>query len=122
MIYKVEPYVMAADVYSSYPHTGRGGWTWYTGSASWMYEVGLTQLLGITREGDVLKVNPVVPKHWSAFTVIYHYKETKYTLQVSATHVRTGQMQITCDGKSQELMEIPLINDLLPHHVEIALT
>lgn len=120
-IYKVEPYVMAADVYSTYPHAGRGGWTWYTGSASWMYEVGLTHLLGITREGATLNINPTVPKHWSDFTVTYRYMETLYTLKVVATHMRTGIIKITCDGQILNYNEIQLVNDLATHHIKIEL-
>ena len=60
--YKVEPYVVAADVYGAAPHTGRGGWTWYTGSAAWMYRLGLEAILGVSRIGNVLRVNPCIPR------------------------------------------------------------
>ena len=68
--YRAEPYVVAADVYSQEPHTGRGGWTWYTGSAAWMYRVALEGLLGVTlRDGHTLRVNPCIPPSWDGFEV-----------------------------------------------------
>ncbi len=121
-IYKVEPYVMAADVYSAYPHEGRGGWTWYTGSASWMYEVGLTNLLGITRKGDQLMINPCIPKYWTEFSLSYGFKETVYIINVSSpNNISKGNTKITLDGHRLESMAIPLINDATEHHIDIEL-
>src|SRR5205807_1777968 len=74
--YKVEPYVVAADVYAVAPHTGRGGWTWYTGSAGWMYRLLLETLLGLQLEGDRLRLNPRMPKTWTKFAIHYRYRET----------------------------------------------
>ena len=75
--YKVEPYVMAADVYAAAPHTGRGGWTWYTGSAGWMYRLALESLLGLRLEGDKLRLAPCLPASWPGFKLRYRYRDTR---------------------------------------------
>src|SRR5471030_3395623 len=74
--YKVEPYVMAADVYGAAPHAGRGGWTWYTGSAGWMYRFSVESLLGLQRNGNQLRVEPLIPPHWPGFTLSYRFGRT----------------------------------------------
>src|SRR5208337_3940507 len=79
--YKVEPYVIAADVYAVEPHTGRGGWTWYTGSAGWMYRLLLETLLGVNLEGDQLRLTPRLPGTWSAFSLLYRYRQTQYYIR-----------------------------------------
>src|SRR4029077_789257 len=76
--YMVEPYVVAADVYALAPHTGRGGWTWYTGSAGWMYRLIVESLLGLNREGDRLHFAPCLPATWNEFAMHYRYLETTY--------------------------------------------
>src|SRR5258706_2246449 len=80
--YKVEPYVVAADVYSLTPHTGRGGWTWYTGSAGWMYQLITRYLLGIHIEGERMHFAPCVPTHWDSFSIRYRYKHTMYGITI----------------------------------------
>lgn len=80
--YKVEPYVISADVYSVTPHTGRGGWSWYTGSAGWMYRAGIEGILGIRREGDALVINPCIPKDWPGFDVRIKVDKTDYELRI----------------------------------------
>ena len=80
--YKVEPYVMAADVYAAPPHTGRGGWTWYTGSAGWMYRLAIESLLGLTLEGDKLRLAPCLPANWPGFKLRYRYRDTLYRIVV----------------------------------------
>ena len=77
--YRVEPYVIAADVYSVAPHVGRGGWTWYTGSAGWMYRAGLKAILGFTREGDLLRIRPCIPNGWDEFEVALQFGQTRYS-------------------------------------------
>ncbi len=81
--YRVEPYVMAADVYSVAPHIGRGGWTWYTGSASWMHRAGLEAILGVTREGGKLRVKPCIPAEWPGFDVSVKIGESRYDISIS---------------------------------------
>ena len=81
--YRVEPYVMAADVYSVAPHVGRGGWTWYTGSAGWMHRAGLEAILGVTREDAKLRVKPCIPADWPGFEVSIQIGQTRYDIKVS---------------------------------------
>jgi cyclic beta-1,2-glucan synthetase len=81
--YKVEPYVIAADVYSVAPHVGRGGWTWYTGSAGWLYRAGLEGILGLQRRGDQLILRPCIPTTWPGFDVTYRFRTTTYRIAVS---------------------------------------
>jgi cyclic beta-1,2-glucan synthetase len=80
--YKVEPYVACADVYSVAPHIGRGGWTWYTGSAGWMYRAGLESILGFSVEGNNLRLNPCVPKAWRHFEIVFTYRSSRYEISV----------------------------------------
>jgi cyclic beta-1,2-glucan synthetase len=112
--YKVEPYVLAADVYSREPHAGRGGWTWYTGSAGWLYRLITESFLGLQQEGDKLKFIPCVPKEWQSFKVSYRYKNTMYHIQF----VRSGsseEMIVTVDGIIMEDKIISLKDDGLDH-------
>ena len=81
--YRVEPYVIAADVYSMPPHVGRGGWTWYTGSAGWMYRAGLEAILGVTREGSMLRIKPCVPDDWDGFEVATQFGSTRYEIKLT---------------------------------------
>jgi Glycosyl hydrolase 36 superfamily, catalytic domain len=80
--YRVEPYVIAADVYSMPPHVGRGGWTWYTGSAGWMYRAGLEAILGVTREGDMLRIKPCIPDDWGGYEITTQFGSTKYEIKL----------------------------------------
>src|SRR5687767_15216801 len=81
-VYKVEPYVVAADVYAVAPHVGRGGWTWYTGSAGWMYRLIVESLLGLHREGDRLRLAPCLPAAWPGVALRYRYGDTVYRIDV----------------------------------------
>ena len=81
--YRVEPYVIAADVYSMPPHVGRGGWTWYTGSAGWMYRAGLEAILGVTREGSLLRIKPCVPDDWDGFEIATQFGSTRYEIKLA---------------------------------------
>jgi cyclic beta-1,2-glucan synthetase len=81
--YRVEPYVIAADVYSMPPHVGRGGWTWYTGSAGWMYRAGLEAILGVTREGSLLRIKPCIPVTWTKFEVSTQFGATRYEIKLA---------------------------------------
>jgi cyclic beta-1,2-glucan synthetase len=80
--YKVEPYVVAADIYSVAPHAGRGGWTWYTGSAAWLYRAGLESILGFDVRGSKLSLNPVIPAHWPGFEITFRYRSARYDIKV----------------------------------------
>jgi len=118
-VYKVEPYVVAADVYALAPHTGRGGWTWYTGSAGWMYRLIMESLLGLTLEVDKLRVTPCLPADWKEFKIHYRYRETVYHITVLQICTGGGEAIVTVDGAEQPDREIPLVDDHLDHAVEV---
>jgi cyclic beta-1,2-glucan synthetase len=117
--YKVEPYVVAADVYAVAPHTGRGGWTWYTGSAAWMYRLIVESLLGLTLEVDKLRFAPCLPAGWEGFTMHYRYRETVYHIAVRKTPAGSGEMRVSLDGVEQPAKTIPLIDDRKEHRAEV---
>jgi len=122
-VYKVEPYVVAADVYALAPHTGRGGWTWYTGSAGWMYRLVVEALLGLKLEGDTLRVAPCMPPDWSRFALRYRYRETSYQITVWRTEIDGDEMMnaisVTIDGIAQERDVIVLADDRQEHEVDV---
>jgi cellobiose phosphorylase len=120
--YKVEPYVVAADVYALSPHIGRGGWTWYTGSAGWMYTLILESLLGLRREGEKLRFAPCLPGDWETFKVHYRYRETVYHVSVLQVHPGNGEMSVTVDGVEQFDKAIPLVDDRREHTVEVRIS
>lgn len=117
--YKVEPYVVAADVYAVPPHTGRGGWTWYTGSAAWMYRLMLESLLGLSLEVDKLRFTPCLPPDWVEFKIHYRYRETVYHITVSQTPTPDGAMHVIVDGDAQSDNTIPLVDDHREHWAEV---
>jgi cellobiose phosphorylase len=117
--YKVEPYVVAADVYALSPHTGRGGWTWYTGSAGWMYRLIVESLLGLQREGETLHVAPCLPADWKGFTLHYRYRETLYHITVVQDSWRNGETGVSVDGVKQPGNAILLVDDRQEHSVEV---
>ena len=117
--YKVEPYVVAADVYAVAPHVGRGGWTWYTGSAAWMYRLVVESLLGLRLQGDRLRIAPCLPAEWKTFTLHYRFRETVYHIVVHETPRGTGEERLHLDGGDQADMAIPLVDDHLEHWVEV---
>ena len=97
--YKVEPYVAAADVYSEPPHAGRGGWTWYTGSAGWMYQAGIGSILGLRREGAFLLLAPCIPKHWPHFEIAFRHGTARYEITVeNPGGVNRGIVHAELDG------------------------
>ena len=101
--YKVEPYVVAADVYSVAPHTGRGGWTWYTGSAGWMYRAGIEGILGIRREGDFLVVDPCIPPGWPGFEATVRVASTLYEIRVHSSRDKPDRTSgVILDGSHTE--------------------
>ena len=114
-VYKVEPYVMAADIYAVSPHTGRGGWTWYTGSAGWMYRLIVESLLGLRLEVDKLHITPCLPAHWPGFKLHYRFRETVYHIIV----VQDGAAGLSVDGVELEGRVIRLLNDHREHYVEV---
>jgi len=121
--YKVEPYVMAADVYSVPPHVGRGGWTWYTGSAGWMYRAAVEWILGVRVRGDGLHVDPCIPRAWPTFAVRLRRAGTTYQIEVQNPEgVERGVVRIELDGvELARGAPIPLARDGVPHVVRVVL-
>jgi cellobiose phosphorylase len=109
-LYKVEPYAVAADVYAVAPHTGRGGWTWYTGSAGWMYRLFIESLLGLRREGDTLSIAPCLPGDWPGFRLRYRYGNTIYDIRVQNDGADAG---------AQGEHSIALVDDGQEHRLEL---
>ncbi len=119
-VYKVEPYVVAADVYAIAPHTGRGGWTWYTGSAGWMYRLLIETLLGVNLEGDRLRLTPRMPKSWNSYKIHYRYRQTVYHITISRLDADAGDAdQLLLDGKKLAEKTVPLVDDRHEHSVEL---
>ncbi len=120
--YRVDPYVVAADVYSVAPHVGRGGWTWYTGSASWMYRLGIEAILGFKREGNRLEIDPCIPDDWLGYDATYRDGETVYNIHVHNPHgVNRGVVRITLDGSTVTEGYVSLLNDGGGHEVQVEL-
>jgi len=117
--YKVEPYAVAADVYALSPHTGRGGWTWYTGSSGWMYRLIVESLLGIRLTVDRLSFVPLLPEDWEGFKVHYRYRETVYHIAVLRRKVGDAATGVIIDGVLQQDTTIALVNDHQEHSVEV---
>ena len=117
--YKTEPYVLAADVYAVWPHTGRGGWSWYTGAAGWLYRAGLESILGIRKEGDQLCIEPCIPARWAGFGVEYRYLSATYHIVVhNPDHAQSGVLRVTVDGK-EVLGAVTLQDDAAGHRVDV---
>jgi cellobiose phosphorylase len=117
-VYKSEPYVVASDVYSLAPHAGRGGWTWYTGSAGWMYRLIVESLLGLTVDSNLLRITPCIPRDWKSFKIHYRYHDTTYDITVLQT--RAGERHgLTADGVAAAGPAITMVNDHRAHTVEM---
>ncbi len=119
--YKVEPYVVAADVYTAAGHLGRGGWTWYTGSASWMYRIGLETILGFTRQGDTLTIEPCVPKAWREFSIEYRHGTSLYAIRVVRNGTGEEAVRVVVDGAERADRAIGLVDDGQRHEVIVEL-
>ncbi|MGD0816743.1 MAG: glycosyl hydrolase family 65 protein, partial [Verrucomicrobiota bacterium] len=117
--YKVEPYVIAADVYAVAPHIGRGGWTWYTGSAGWMYRLLIETLLGVNLAGDQLRLTPRLPKSWTTCKIHYRYRQTVYHITITRLVAGSADAdQLFLDGKEIAGQKVPLVDDRREHAVE----
>jgi cyclic beta-1,2-glucan synthetase len=121
-VYKAEPYVVAGDVYDCAPNAGRAGWTWYTGSAGWLYRAGLESLLGLRRQGDAFKVDPCIPGAWPEFSISWTLGSARYDIHVSNPHRRCrGVASAQMDGVNVDANAIPLRDDHQVHDVRIVL-
>jgi cyclic beta-1,2-glucan synthetase len=122
--YKVEPYVVAADVYAEPPHVGRGGWTWYTGAAGWMYRAGIEWLLGFRVRGARLHLDPCIPHAWPRFEIVFRHHSSRYEIVVDNPQcVTRGVLSIALDGEllPSGSTAIPLVDDRTTHHVHVIL-
>jgi len=122
--YKTEPYVAAADVYAQYPHVGRGGWTWYTGSAGWMYRAGLEWLLGFRLRGAVLHLDPCIPRAWDHFEITFRYHASRYEIRIENPNgVTRGISSVEVDGAPLAVAggSVPLTSDGETHRVRVVL-
>jgi cyclic beta-1,2-glucan synthetase len=120
--YKVEPYVTVADVYAAPPHVGRGGWTWYTGSAGWMYRAGIEWILGFRLRGSQLHLDPCVPRAWRRFEISFRYHSARYEILVENPRgVTRGVSAVSLDDQLLTGAGIPLADDGATHHVRVVL-
>jgi cyclic beta-1,2-glucan synthetase len=122
--YKVEPYVVAADVYSVAPHVGRGGWTWYTGSGAWLYRAGLEAILGFRKQGDRLLLDPCIPRGWPGFSIEYRHGGSRYLVEVANPRgVCRGVARCELDGEAiaADPCLVPLVDDGRTHRVSVEL-
>jgi cyclic beta-1,2-glucan synthetase len=122
--YQVEPYVVCADVYSVSPHVGRGGWTWYTGSAGWMYRAGLESILGFTVEGTTLRLDPCVPRAWQNCEIVFRHRTTRYEVSIdNHAGVCRGVARLELDDQPlpHGSTQITLVDDGVTHHVRVTL-
>ncbi len=122
LVYRVEPYVVCADIYSQLPYVRRGGWTWYTGSAAWVYRLGLEAILGFRKVGNSLRIDPVIPPDWDGFEIRYQFGNSVYWIKVNnPEHVNQHVRQILLDGQPLNDGSIPLIDDHCEHRVVVTM-
>ncbi|MDZ7751775.1 MAG: glucoamylase family protein [Gammaproteobacteria bacterium] len=119
--YRVEPYVMCADIYGVSPHIGRGGWTWYTGAAGWMYRLAVETLLGLNLEVDHLRIAPRIPADWDSYKIHYRYRDTVYHITIRRAGTQGHVSRVTLDGAECPDTLIPLVDDRREHTVEVGL-
>ncbi len=122
--YRVEPYVACADAYSVAPHVGRGGWTWYTGSAGWLYRAGLEAILGFRLQGDTLLLDPCIPASWPGFDIAYRHRSALYEIRVdNPLRVQRGMVASELDGEPMtgDLHRIALYDDGATHRWKLTL-
>jgi cyclic beta-1,2-glucan synthetase len=118
--YRVEPYVICADIYSVPPYLRRGGWTWYTGSAAWMYRLGLEAMLGFRKLGNTLHIAPVIPPEWDGFEITYRFGAAVYRIEVkNPEHIAQGVREVVLDGNPVTDGVIPLSDDGGEHRVSV---
>ncbi|HEU4455111.1 MAG TPA: hypothetical protein VFR81_18755, partial [Longimicrobium sp.] len=120
--YRVEPYVVPADVYGVPPHAGRGGWTWYTGSASWLYRLGVEAIVGIRRRGDALEIDPCIPPEWKELAATYRHGGASYDVVIrNPDGVSRGIARVELDGRPLVSNRVPLVDDGGEHTVVVRL-
>jgi cyclic beta-1,2-glucan synthetase len=122
-LYKVEPYVLAGDIYAEAPHVGRGGWTWYTGSAGWLYRAGTEWILGLRIRNKALCVDPCIPRSWKDYSMTYRYRSALYEIRVeNPSGVTHGVSFTEFDGsRIPGVAQLPLADDGATHRVRVVL-
>ncbi len=120
--YKVEPYVVAADVYGAQNLAGRGGWTWYTGSSSWLYLAGIEYILGLKVKNGFLRIEPCIPKEWEEYKISYQYGKTKYKITIKNPEKKnTGIARLRINGMEREETQVKLMDDGKIYEIEAIL-
>ncbi|MEO5763409.1 MAG: glucoamylase family protein [Vicinamibacteria bacterium] len=120
--YKAEPYVVAGDITAHPDHMGRGGWTWYTGSAGWMYRVGIEEILGLHRHGGTFTINPCIPAAWPGFSLVWKVEGDTYEIEVvNPDHRSRGVASAECDDQPIDRERIPILGDRQVHRVKVTL-
>ena len=121
--YKVEPYVVAGDIYAEAPHVGRGGWTWYTGSSGWLYRAGMEWILGFRVRGMYLSIDPCIPRSWPRYSMKFRYHSAIYNIQVeNPSSVTRGVALTEVDGKIVPgAANIPLKDDGATHTIHVVM-
>ena len=120
--YMVEPYVVSADIYSTPPHTGHGGWSWYTGSSGWLYRLGMEAILGFRLSGDHFTVEPCIPKDWNGYKMRFNHEDTAYVIEVeNPEHVNSGVVKVILDGEVIPDQNIPLTPKDGEHKIMVTL-
>ena len=120
--YKVEPYTIVADIYTTKGLEGRGGWSWYTGSASWFYKVALENILGFKIKDNVIEMNPVIPSHWKEYEIQYKYKTSIYNIKVNNYNMKnSGVNKVVLNGEEIKENKIHLIDNGKINNIEIFL-
>jgi len=118
-VYAAEPYVLAGDVYAVAPHTGRGGWSWYTGSAGWMYRLIVESLLGIRRDEHRLHLAPRLRSQWPGYKLSYRYGNTRYQIEVQRGDFAQPELTLSLDGEALPHAVIELVDDGVEHFVQV---
>jgi cyclic beta-1,2-glucan synthetase len=120
--YKAEPYVLAGDVFAHPSHAGRAGWTWYTGSAGWMYRAGLESILGLRRRGARFEIDPCIPQAWPGYSIVWRFGATRYAIDVTNPERRArGVVHAVLDGRDVDPAAIPLADDGGRHELRVVL-
>jgi cyclic beta-1,2-glucan synthetase len=120
--YKIEPYVVAGDVYSEPPHVGRGGWSWYTGAAGWLYRAGVEYVLGFRLQGAHVQMRPCIPRDWPGYTVRYRRGSATYLIRVeNPSHLSTGAVDIDVDGRRVSGDRFAVADDGREHRIDVRL-
>jgi cyclic beta-1,2-glucan synthetase len=120
--YKTEPYVIAGDVYVHAAHAGRGGWTWYTGAAGWMYRAGLESILGLRRRGSIFELDPCIPSSWPEYEIVWRFGRSRYEIAVANPERRCrGIAAAELDDKPVDPRAIPLVDDGGTHRLRVVL-